>query len=327
MSNTVRGLLFATAIANCAACGAVDQGAQNSASGQESQLATAQERLSPHNSIPGSSLDWVHCATEWSADGYPTTCNVGQGGKYMAFGVPGTTSFYYKYFPQGPVSCGTGSFGDPASGSTKSCYFANFSQLATQGSSFTPYSSFGTTGNVIVAYGGNGVFSFKTVSAFSTFTCSRYGLGFSSEPNPSGPNDCYQALVGYHLAASEGQSFTTSSNHTSPVAFGSNGTFYYANLKGTVACNASNFGAPSGSGRTCFALDLGNYYLADEGGTFNMPSGYDVYPAQYTSGQDGNVIQESSVGAGTISCSNSTFQGLDPDYWVGKSCYGIALIH
>jgi len=336
-SHVGRMFVSIAALAISVSCGAVDE---TQSSTGEPQLSTAKERLSSlHNRL--NYLDYVLCAMEWGANGYPSSCYLGQGGKYMAFGDPSTDSFTYKYFPSGEVTCSVGSFGtDPAPGVGKTCYFTNLSLLATQGNTFSPYSKFGTTGNVFVAYGGNGhLWLGGPLNSYQTLTCSYEGLGYASnnpsEPNPGGPNDCYQALVGYHMVATEGQSFTINTTHTSPVAyFGFGGTdaqgaFYYANLNGTVQCSASTFGAaarvPGSSVGYCFALDLGTHFVANEGNNFSLPGGASIYPSQYTSGLDGNVISQ-GLGAGTWNCSNGTYSNLDPDYWVGKSCYAYSLI-
>lgn len=308
-------------------CGPAEQSGSSSDIVSPDESISGKHLLSAHNAIQGSNLDWVHCGTERGADGYPQYCYVGNGGKYIAYGAPNTSSFYFQHFTENStVYCNNATFGDPAPGQTKACYFANFSQLATQGNTFTPYSKFGTGEYVDVAYGGNGIFAFTTVYGYSTFTCTRDLVGLPSEPNPSGPNDCYQALVGYHKVASEGSNFVGNSSHATAVAFGNNGTYYYTNIQGSsISCSAANFGAPSGSGRNCFAVALTSYYKTSEGGQFTVPSGNYVNYAQFTSGKDGNVIP-AYLSAGTWTCNAQLFGGLDPDYGETKHCYEVSYI-
>jgi hypothetical protein len=324
MPTAIKRLLIATAVlASGVACEAVDHGSQSSTGGDEPRSIIAKERLPIHQTIPNSNLDWVLCAKQWGVDGYPEYCYLGQGGKYMAYGVPNTTSFYFQYFAEGStVHCGDDTFGDPAPGYSKTCYFANLNRAATQGNTFV----YG--GAETIAYGGHGAFYFTTLIGSGTKYCTRSDLGFSNEPNSIDSNDCYRVLGGYTSVVSEGETYTSgSSSHTVPYAFGKEGTYYFANIQGTnVSCTASNFGAPSGSGRRCYKLNLGSGTYASENNTFTMSAGYDYYPGQYTSGLDGNVIFR-NLGSGTWTCNTSTFNSLDPDWGVTKLCFATGLIN
>ncbi len=261
-------------------------------------------------------MDLIPCATEGG------TCTVGQGGKYAAFGVEGQLVF--QAMPAGTFTCDRATFGnrDPAVGTGKTCYFANYSWLADENQKFTPYSLTGVTGPVNVAFGANGKFLYATLDGLTQYTCSK-SLFPGEDLAPNVQRACYLGLSGYHWVSNERYDGTTvlKGLNKTPVAYGANGYFKFAVVTGDSPCNNETFGDPSfGVVKACYVLDLGKNYLTTENQTFNMPRG-DYCPVAYTSGRNGNVAV-SSLCSG--SCNNATFG--DSDRGFTKYCWGTSLI-
>jgi hypothetical protein len=252
----------------------------------------------------GKRLDYFYCASE------NQTCVVG-GDKYIAYGANG--SYVFKAV-NGPFSCSFATFGsDPAIGFTKSCYFANFGLVVSEGSSSTA-----PPAGYDIAFGANGVFNFARVTG--NFFC---GTGTFGDPLPGVTKACYRAVPDYgNPAVSEGGNLT-GLNET-PVAYGANGQYAFKILSGTVTCSNGTFGydPKPGYAKTCYvASSLGGPLgppVADENQSFSYSGQID-----YTSGLNGNFLNMRTSGAG--SCTNAAFGG-DPDVGMTKYCYGLPVI-
>jgi len=267
---------------------------------------------------PGApNVDLIPCAQENGS------CTVGQGGKYMAFGVEG--QLVYKHFPPGKMTCDRAAFDnqDPAIYKTKTCYFANYSRLADDNQTFNAYNLTGVTGPINVAYGANGKFLFAKLDGLTSYTCNK-ALFPGDDLAPNVPKSCYLALAGYHFVSNERYDNTAvlTGLKNTPVAFGANGYFKFAIKSGNVACNTQTFGDPiSGISKACYIMDLGKSYLTSEGNKFTMVRG-DYCPVGYTSGRNGNI---SLVSGCSGTCDNASFG--DPDSGYTKYCWGMSLIH
>jgi hypothetical protein len=242
---------------------------------------------------PAHRLDYAKCADE------SQTCILGAG-KYVAYGAG--SQFFFKV-ASGAVACTNDTFGDPAPGMVKACYFANYSLVVAENGVVNVAPS-------NIAYGANGVFNFRQLSG--TFTCNNATFG---DPIPGTPKACYRALGLYDQVASEGQTFLASA--TQPVAYGANGRFVYQILSGSVSCNNTTFGDPApGVPKVCYAF--GQPRQADEGQVV-LFQGIDAAVFYFGTGLDGNFLAK--VEHGGFSCSNSEFGG-DPHFGIVKHCYG-----
>jgi len=246
--------------------------------------------------LGSSNLDYTQCANENG------TCLIGTGGRYMAYGANG--KFNYKFVNAGTVNCNYATFGDPIQGTVKACYYANFANPVAQNAKAYAY-------NQYVAYGANGTFNFKRI--YGQYTCNDATFGSPI----SGTKQCFTALPGYSYKMDEGQSFNFGTA-TYAMAFGANGNYYFKNVTGAVTCDRTTFGGDPvpNVAKACYLIDA--WYVADEGGSFNMNGkGYTSCTAYYSSGQHGNMLTKSAF-SGT--CSSSFFGG-DPDWGISKKCF------
>src|SRR3954463_9673521 len=84
---------------------------------------------------PGTGLEYFPCAVEGGL------C-LGAANHYAAYGADG--HFIFRLLPDDRALCSNEAFGgDPAPGIVKSCYYANYSQLTTEGDRRNPISQGG----------------------------------------------------------------------------------------------------------------------------------------------------------------------------------------
>jgi hypothetical protein len=93
------------------------------------------------------------------------------------------------------------------------------------------------------------------------------------------------------------------------VAFGSGSSFTFLDKSGTVNCDAATFGAPAGSGRTCYTWPYA--LLGPEFSSQNVAG-------NIAFGANGSFLYKQMSGAFT--CDRATFGG-DPTPGVFKACY------
>ena len=284
LGGTNSGPSFQTADANeCAANGLLDSacaGFQVTASGGSCQTMTSTAAAVPNitsaNSY-GIKLNTGACASPGDTCKMPEDRQLdyflcGQEGNscalsgpaYMAFGAHG--KYLYKAISTtspSKVLCATSTFGgDPAPGSVKSCWFANYGlQLLETGTG---------TASGEVAYGVGGVFEFAQING--AYTCNN--TQFGGDPAPGQTKSCYTALPGYTRVATEGG--TLPSVQDIPMAFGSNGHFLFRRISGTLPCNQTTFGGDPSPGTTKYCYRgpdplLANIFLLGASGANNVP--------------------------------------------------------
>jgi hypothetical protein len=263
--------------------------------------------IAPTGLGPGQGLDYFKCSDEYG------TCVIG-GGKYVAFGANG--AFVFKAI-SGSFSCTRDTFNgaDPAPGATKACYFANYTFQVNEHQTITP-----DWHNQEVAYGANGLFTFKRFSA--SFTCDNTTFGIDPIPGPL--KACYFAQTSYNNGiVLEGGAIGQFNNQ--PVAFGANGKFAYALLNGNFSCSRDVFGDPApGVQKACY-LRFSEKYVGDEYQNYFVPLTVQVpnpiITVEYGSGTNGNFMRRDFVPQ-SGPCSNANFGG-DPDAGPLKHCWGV----
>jgi hypothetical protein len=229
----------------------------------------------------------------------------------------GAGSYHYQT-ATGVVPCTAAAFGsDPAYNVLKSCYLAptggpsGYTACASEGGTCP------VTGTRMVAYGANGAFSYRLMSAATACTNAVFG-----DPFYQVAKSCYLAPAGapaggWTQCAAEGGSCTVAGSQT--LAYGANGSFGYLTASGTVSCSNGTFGGDpiANVAKACYARS-------------GAPSGYGTLCAA----ENGNCSftgQQTVAfgGAGTFvyrtftggtACTVAAF-GTDPSYGVAKSCY------
>ncbi len=224
------------------------------------------------------------------------------GKRYVAYGAGGFYTF--KSMTIGAsFPCTNDFFGtDPNPGVHKACYYANYTHDVDLNQTGVV-----SDGPRTVAFGANGVFAFKTISG--AYSCNTATFG---SPISFGTNACYTALPGYRWAATEPNGIVTGLNNE-PVAFGTNGRYFYKIVSGSINCNTGAFGdpLPNAINKQCFRLHASKD--ADENAGLGVPPGIPVYGSGlngfYLPGPSSNGI-----------CSNAGFNG-DPDIGQQKHCF------
>jgi len=162
-----------------------------------------------------------------------------------------------------------------------------------------------------LAFGANGKFYFRNSFPFSNISCDR--TTFGGDPAPGVVKACY--FANYEFKASETESTGTSGLRN--VAFGANGSFYFADINGGFTCNAATFGGDPAPGivKSCYDAVSDDYaFGVVEGGTL---TGLNNTPIAY--GANGNFFF--TVASNSFFCSNTSFGGSDPAQNVVKACY------
>ena len=169
------------------------------------------------------------------------------------------------------------------------------------------YETCAVGGKKYVAYGANGVFTFKAVTG--SVACSNDVFG---DPIPGPVKACY--FANYGLDVGEG-GMSVAPAAGVDVAYGANGVFNFARVSGNYFCNSGTFGGDPivGVVKACYRVLPDYRRVAAEGGTL---TGLNQTSVAY--GANGSFTFK--VLSGTVSCNNATF-GYDPQVNVGKSCY------
>ncbi len=206
---------------------------------------------------PGNSKACYTSATLTPPAPGPWTLCAGEGGncsfsgtQAVAFGADGR--FAYGVYTNG-ASCNT-SFGDPAPGTSKSCYTSTtltppapgiWTPCATEGGNC------GFSGTRAVAFGADGHFAYGVYSGGAPCNTS-FG-----NPAPGTPKACYTSTTLTPPAPGiwtpcAGEGGTCSFSGTQAVAFGANGHFAYGVYTGSALCN-TGFGDPApGASKSCY---------------------------------------------------------------------------
>jgi len=186
---------------------------------------------------------WVPCAAEGGICSFPGT-------QAVAFGANG--HFAYGVYTDG-APCNT-SFGDPAPGTTKSCYASTTLTPPAPGTWTLCASEGGScsfSGTQAVAFGANGHFAYGVYTSGASCNTS-FG-----DPAPGTTKSCYTSTTltppapgAWTPCVSEGG--TCSFSGTQAVAFGANGHFAYGVYTGGALCN-TGFGDPApGASKSCY---------------------------------------------------------------------------
>lgn len=245
--------------------------------------------------------DWYKCANEGG------TC-APVGPKYMAYGNNGKFFFgpISRQYPNA-LACNNSIFGDPAPGANKACWFTNLALNANEGGSANV--------NGEIAYGANGLFTYKKFNGF--YTCNT--TTFGGDPVPGVNKSCYLALPGYARVAEEGGSFTLSNGNQS-VAYGAQGHYVFKVMTGVqLSCGVAFFGSDPAPGflKSCYVK--AHSFGPNEGQTFGPPLPNNWWRFYYGSGLNGAFIERQFPGGGT--CNNASF-GADPHSGATKHCFG-----
>jgi len=135
-------------------------------------------------SVQPSPGTWTPCATEGS------NCTF-SGTQAVAFGANG--HFTYGSFTGG-ASCNTGTFGDPAPGSSKSCYTST-TMIPPSPGAWTPCATEGGTcsfsGTQAVAFGANGHFAYGSFGGDVSCAIGPFG----GDPAPGTTKSCYTSTT------------------------------------------------------------------------------------------------------------------------------------
>lgn len=241
----------------------------------------------------GDTMTFFKCSDEFS------TCAIGGGPRYMAFGIDDKFNFAST---SGTVACDTSTFGDPDTGAFKACYYSAYTLLGSESSTL----SVPTRTNV--AYGVGSKFNYKDITG--SFTCDNATFG---DPAVGAGKACYAGPADYEFVTTEGGSFTVNAN--TPIAYGGSGRFTFKVKSGTVNCDNTTFGDPAvGAGKACYRFNAP--FRANEGQAFSTSGLTFTY---YGSGANDDFLRSSAI-SGT--CSNDFFGG-DPDVTHTKHCYGL----
>jgi hypothetical protein len=253
-------------------------------------------------------MDFYKCAT--GDNGSSCFSSILQ--RYFAYGdnghVDGRESPYlYGTSIQASTPCSAAQFGgDPDVGTVKNCYLGVYGYSgAREGQSFT------LSAPANVAYGANGGFTYKQLTA-GTYNC---GMSTFDNIDPAYriTKSCYIGPdpTAFAWVADEGGTFSNQSSIA--VAYGANGHFVFKILNGTIACNNATFGDPAfNAPKACYKLKLVRL-AATEGQAFNPV----VSQTIYGSGLNGNMFFSFSA---PPHCSFSEIGG-DPDFGFNKWCW------
>ncbi|WP_051801129.1 chitinase [Streptomyces sp. NRRL F-525] len=190
-------------------------------------------------SLPGT---WAQCASENG------TCGV-SGTTAVAYGASGRFNYATE---TGSTPCTNAVFGDPISGTAKSCY----GQTAPPATNvWTSCAAEGGTcafsGVMTVAYGAGSSFNYATLPGGTA--CSNAVFG---DPAANTVKSCY--LIGappsfatWTNCAAEDGTCTFSGTHE--VAYGAAGRYVYRSVSGSTGCSNGVFGDPvSGTAKSCY---------------------------------------------------------------------------
>jgi hypothetical protein len=306
-------LLVSGAVGCSAYVGPVEQNVGSSSEALESDEVT----LGP----AGLNMNYYTCASEGG------TCTIGLGQRYIAYGANG--SYVYKLLG-GSVSCSNATFGDPAVGFTKTCYFSNYGTSPGMPSTGLAQENQTATAVGNVAYGANGAFLFQTFNG--SFTCSN--ATFGADPAVGVVKACYIAAPAYTWVATEGGQITGVVDNA--VAFGAGGRFIYRIAGGpgtqnfTWQCSWGSqpdqfpYDPAPGLVKDCYKLTDGHLgaptaqLMAEDGQQWTTLTNQSTY-VFYGSGRNGNFA-ETTVAAQSGTCSAASAGG-DPDPIGSKNCY------
>jgi hypothetical protein len=162
----------------------------------------------------------------------------------IAYGADGAFNFITLAGTPGefsPFSCNNATFGDPAPGKPKACYFVPYIKQVDEGGSFVNNSF------TPLIYGANGKFVY--VASSGTVSCSNATFG---DPIPGVPKACYVAS-NLHYLADEGQPLNANVAGTVVYSSSKNGNFTRASISGGGICNNATFGDPDfGVAKRCY---------------------------------------------------------------------------
>lgn len=199
----------------------------------------------------------TYCASEGG------TCAVA-GSATVAFGVNGM--FYFRDAAES-IACNTATFGDPAPGSGKSCFWAPATSFPAGPEGFRTCAPENgqclINGSVSVAFGRNGLYQYHSASSstgMGQLLCNVDPSVGWNDPAPGGFKACFlkpaseypvgPSQPGYAFCAKEGGYCSFAGAAT--IQFGGSGSFSSKTVTGGIACTANAFGAGNGSGRACF---------------------------------------------------------------------------
>jgi hypothetical protein len=251
------------------------------------------------------------------------------GSRLVAFGTPKNHSYGFTW---GAAKCDATRFRDANPGEAKACYMTDYGrpELHAVTGPGMPFTAKGE-----VAFGSGDKWTYRIL--FGEQICDPTIFGQPA----SASGECLVALPQlYTHAANQGEYIPIPMNpHGGTLAFGGNGKYLFAAKPGGysfmydhVSCDKSNFDGvypfPYGAEDPhCYVLDLGNPYygagwLADEGGTAQVPVGYGggLGIILYGSGLNGIWRGAQPIGGtAPVPCTNDTFG--DPDEGKTKSCW------
>lgn len=189
--------------------------------------------------LPGT---WAQCASE------NATCAV-SGTTAVAYGASGRFNYATE---TASTPCANAVFGDPISGTTKSCYGQSappatniWTSCATEGGTCA------FSGVMTVAYGAGTSFTYATLPGGTACTNAVFG-----DPASGTAKSCY--LIGappsfatWTNCAAEDGTCTFSGTHE--VAYGAAGRYVYRSVTGSTGCGNAVFGDPvSGTAKSCY---------------------------------------------------------------------------
>jgi hypothetical protein len=240
------------------------------------------------------------------------------GSQVLAYGAG---SYLFKAV-SGATACAAASFGgaDPAFGVLKSCYLAPAGGPAGWTRCADEKGSCAVSGTREVAYGAAGAFRFQTVAA-GHVACSNDAFG--GDPLPNTAKGCYVAPdgppAGGGWAACASEHNACAVTGVQPIAFGTNGSYWYGSSAGSTTCDAATLGVDPIYlvGKNCYTRT-------------GPPQGYPVTCAAENAtcavtgtrtvayGADGDFVYRTVTGS--TACTNDGF-GRDPLPNVAKACY------
>ena len=263
--------------------------------------APAVRRIPPPPSPPRG--EWPQCATEGGKCYVPsgTLVRYGVGASW----VYGTAS--------GAFDCNNATFGDPAQGTRKGCYFntpslpGDWTRCAIEGGRCNLVDS------QVVRYGVDGAWLYNT--AGSTVACTNATF---SDPKPGTRKECYVGTPvpagGWLRCAVEGGKCNFVGKGT--MRYGAGDAWVYGTSNGTLACTNGAFSDPKpGVRKECFlsAPEPRDWTrCAIEGGRCNLT---DSQVVRY--GAEGAWVH--GIAASTVACTNATFG--DPKPGSRKECF------
>lgn len=236
--------------------------------------------------------DYMACASERQ------TCSF-SGTKMVAYGA--ADKFAYRRLTGG-TACTNAVFGDPAPGVAKTCYVGAdvYAYCASEGQTCS------FTGTRNVAYGANGAYAYKVLTA--GVLCSNATFG---DPAPGVVKGCHVGPQAYVYCAAEAQNCPLSGIQN--VAYGAAGRFVYKTLSGNVSCSNATFGDPApGVAKACYVGPQGYTHCSAQNQTCSFPGTRTV-----AYGANGTFVQKRFTGA--VACNDATFGDPAPGVW--KACY------